>query len=450
MKQYYFWGVSAVVSLGILVGQPAIAAMDTTHQSNASSSNSTAKIHIKPAQAKKSGIKKLKNPPSKNQKKRAKTHQQHHRTLAATTAPAIATHANGSLAEPALSDPATSALTPPAEAPAKKTEFILSAIPEAIDAMPTVLPAESQDRIVAFQEETKDKTWADQRHERFKQYLQHQAHRMDNWFGEPDPEKPAKASIRVLADTTWNEYDNVEIKPRIRGKIKLPTLEKRFSLVFGDDSLDDELRGNVAITNPNASVEPKKKLDQEATKRENNSIALRFSDWMKTDLFDTDFDVGLRDGASDVYGRVKISRNWTLQDDFTTRAEQIYRYGSGSQNYARTNLEIRHHRPNQPFIADQASVTYADEDKDVGVRWENRLFRQHTFFHDNTFSYGLYTGGHAKDKDFQLNGYGPFVSWRQPFLRDWFFVQSDVNYYNDKDLDRSHYLSTFLRLEAVF
>ena len=28
-----------------------------------------------------------------------------------------------------------------------------------------------------------------------------------------------------MVDNYWNEYDNFEIKPRIRGKIKLPTLE---------------------------------------------------------------------------------------------------------------------------------------------------------------------------------------------------------------------------------
>lgn len=333
---------------------------------------------------------------------------------------------------------------------AQKPEFILSAIPEAIDALPTMLPAESQARIVASQDETKDKTWADKRHERFRQYLQQRAHKMDDWFGQPDPGKPARASIRIMADTTWDEHNDIEIKPRIRGKIKLPTLEKRLSLVFGDDSLDDELRGNVAISNPNAASEPQKTLDQDAARRENNSFAVRWSDWLQTDLFDTDFDLGLRDGAEDVYSRVKISRNWTLPDNFTSRAEQIYRYGSNSQNYARTNLEIRHHDDAKPFIADQASITYADEDKEVGVRWENRLFRQHRFFHDNTFSYGVYTAGRAKDKDLHLNGYGPFVSWRQPFLRDWFYVQTDLNYYNDEDLNRDHYLSTFLRLESVF
>ena len=49
--------------------------------------------------------------------------------------------------------------------------------------------------------------------------------KIDNWFGEVDPQKPASATIRVMIDNYWNEYDNFEIKPRIRGKIKLPTLE---------------------------------------------------------------------------------------------------------------------------------------------------------------------------------------------------------------------------------
>lgn len=331
-----------------------------------------------------------------------------------------------------------------------ESESILSVIPNTIDALPTLLPAESSQKIVAPQAETKDDSWADKRHNRLRQSLQRQAHKIDDWFGQPDPKDPARASLRVLMDTTWNEYDDFKVKPRIRGKIKLPTLEKRFSLVFGDDSLDNEIRDNVAITNSNPVGNPNKTLDEDSTKRENNSVALRWSDWLKNDLFDTDFDVGLRDGGEDVYGRLEISRDWELKDNFSSRVEQIYRYGSSSQNYARTNFELRHQRAGEPIIANQAAVTYADENKEFGVSWENRLFRQHSLFHDNTFSYGLFTSGYAKDKDARLNSYGPFVSWRQPFLRDWFFVQTDLNYYNNKDLDRDHFLSTFVRLEAIF
>ena len=84
------------------------------------------------------------------------------------------------------------------------------------------------------------------------------------------------------------------------------------------------------------------------------------------------------------------------------------------------------------------------------MTWENRLFREHSFFANNRFNYGIYTGGYYNDNDLRLNSWGPFVSWRQPVLREWFFVQGDLNCFNDHREDRKHYVSTFLRLEAPF
>ena len=326
---------------------------------------------------------------------------------------------------------------------------VLNALPDAIEAMPTLLPEESDRKSVPPQSETRDDSMVDRSHNKFRNSLQKRAAQINRWFGEDDPKRPASASIRVMVDSSWNKYDEYEVKPRIRGKIRLPSLERKLSLVFGDDTLDDELKNNVAITNANPNSDPGKTFDRERTKQDNNSVALRWSDWFKTKLFETDFDVGIRSG-DDVFGRLKISREWALRDNFYTRAEQVYRYGSKSENYLRTNLEIRQQRPNKPFLSDQFNITYADNNKDAGVSWENRLFRQHSFFHDNTFSYGLYTGGHTDNNRSTVNNYGPFVSWRQPVLRDWFFVQSDLNYFNDEDLNRDHNVSVFVRLEALF
>jgi hypothetical protein len=50
----------------------------------------------------------------------------------------------------------------------------------------------------------------------------------------------------------------------------------------------------------------------------------------------------------------------------------------------------------------------------------------------------------------RLNSWGPFMSWRQQLWREWFYVQGDLNYFNDHREDRSHYVSTFVRLEALF
>ena len=328
------------------------------------------------------------------------------------------------------------------------SDSLLYQIPSLIDALPTVLPEQSDQPIVPPAENTAENTWIDRKQLQVKNWADHTSHKMDNWFGETDPEKPASATLRVIVDNSWNKHDGYEIKPRIRGKVKLPTLERKLSLVFGDDSLDNELTNNVAITNENPNNRNDKTLDQKRTRESNSSFAVRWSDFSKSLPFETDADLGLRSG-DDVYLRLKASKDWQLENDFSFHAEQIYRYGLDSKNYFRTNMELIHARPNQAFLSNQLNLTHAD-DQDDDLTWDNNLFRQHQFFHENTFSYGLYTGGFLNNKDLRLNSWGPFVSWRQPVWREWLYVQGDLNYINNHRDDRSHFISSALRLEALF
>ncbi len=83
--------------------------------------------------------------------------------------------------------------------------------------------------------ETEHLTWFDQRQKNIRNWADKTAHKLDNWFGEPSPEQPASATLRVLVDSSWDKHNEYEVKPRIRGKIKLPTLEIKLSVVFGDD-----------------------------------------------------------------------------------------------------------------------------------------------------------------------------------------------------------------------
>ena len=336
----------------------------------------------------------------------------------------------------------------PAQTEAATSENFLDYIPKWVDATPTVFPEQSNQPIVPPTAETEDRTWIDRKQRTIREWTDRTSVKIDDWFGEIDPEKPASATIRFMLDNYWNEYDNYEVKPRIRGKIKLPTLEKRLSLVFGDDTLDDEFDNNIANINNQPNQDGNKRLNSEQTRDNNGSIALRFSNLSKRLPFETDADIGIRSG-DDVYLRLRAEKNWTLRNDFHFNAEQIYRYGSDSENYLRTNLELTHARPNQPLLSNQFSLIYADE-QDDDLTWENRTFRQHQFFAHNNFNYGIYTGGYYNNNDLRLNSWGPFVSWRQPLWREWFYVQGDLNYFNDQREDRSHYVSTFIRLETLF
>lgn len=328
------------------------------------------------------------------------------------------------------------------------SQGLLYKIPRMIDATPTLLPQQSNHPIVPSTQITEDRTWIDQQQKGVRHWVDGTAHKIDDWFGVTDPNKPASATLRILLDNKWDDYDGYEIRPRVRGKIKLPTLEKRLSLVFGDDSLDDQLDNQVTITNENPSLAEDKNYDRERTREDNSSIALRWSNFSKKYDFETDADVGIRSG-DDVYVRLKAEKDWQLQHDFAFHAEQIYRYGSDSENYLRTNLELVHQRKNEASLSNQFALVYADTSED-DLNWSNYTFRQHQFFQGNRFNYGVYSGGYYNNNQLRLDSWGPFISWRQPVLREWFFVQTDLNYFNQDREDQDHHVSALLRLEALF
>jgi hypothetical protein len=108
----------------------------------------------------------------------------------------------------------------------KKSEDFLDYVPKLVDATPTILPEQANYPIVPPTSETEDKTWLDRKQRDIRNWADKTSVKIDDWFGDVDPEKPANATIRFMLDNYWNEYDQYEVKPRIRGKIKLPTLEK--------------------------------------------------------------------------------------------------------------------------------------------------------------------------------------------------------------------------------
>ena len=186
-----------------------------------------------------------------------------------------------------------------------------------------------------------DKNWVDRQHDTASKGVDRFAQRMDGWFGTPDPNKPASAALRIMFDTEWNKYDDFSVKPRVRGRLKLPVLENKLSVVFGDDSLENELSDPSHLgAEGRQQNNSNHTYDRERVRDGNSSLALRWSDVSRRTGLDTDFAVGIRSG-SDLYARAKAGKRWELEDDYSIFAEQIYRYGIKSEHYARTNFEIR-------------------------------------------------------------------------------------------------------------
>lgn len=290
--------------------------------------------------------------------------------------------------------------------------------------------------------------WVDTNHKEAQFILQKTAKEIDSWFGMPEVQQSAEAQLRILLDTHWDQYNGWILKPRLRGKIKLPALKERLNLVFGDDTIDNELDGaaNIASESTNAP----KKLNLRQARRENSSVGLQWE--LPDQLKDvkTRFSLGLRSGG-DIYAKIKVSKEWHHSSIAGTRTEFIYRYGLKSRHYIRSNTEFSYAPTEQAVNSNQFSVEYYHNRKTDGWSWANNLSRKHPTGKDTWFNYGLHVGGHITNGGvFSINSYGPFAGLRTHLYSDWLFVQPELTYYNDKVGSKNHHVGIMIRLEAQF
>lgn len=293
-------------------------------------------------------------------------------------------------------------------------------------------------------------TWADKAHTQVGETLDKAANRIDDWFGEPDPNHPASANLRILLDTHWNADDGATFKPRIRGRVRLPVLERKLSVVFGDDSIDDELDNSNHVDNGQTHrAYHDKRFESKRSRDENSSLALRWSDISKTLGIEGDADIGIRSGT-DIYARLKVGKTWQHSPAWRSHIEQIYRHGVKSKHYARSLYELKYEPDEKGFITNELWADYAHNKNEETWTWGDSAYKQHHFANNKRLNYGVFMGGDIHNKKVSMNTYGPFIGWRQPVWRDWLFIQAEANYLNNRKENRHHRLGGLFRVEALF
>lgn len=298
--------------------------------------------------------------------------------------------------------------------------------------------------------------WADQRRDDIQYRLNDWANKMNGWFGEPDPRDPASASLRVVLDTRWVDDaitgSDVTFEPRVRGRLKLPVLERRLSLIIGDEELDEETFLGPDATGKSYTAQASsqdKIVDTKKIRDDNASIALRWSRFGKKLGLDTDIDVGVR-SLDDLFIKIDIDKDWYEGEKLRVSSDNFYRYGLDSKHYIRGGLSLQYGASVDRFINNRTTIRYRNQDEDETTDWSNDLRQVHYLGSDRRLDYGISTFGYLTGDKSTLNSYGPAISYRQPVWREWLFMQTELNYYNDKSEDKSHYPSALLRIEALF
>lgn len=119
--------------------------------------------------------------------------------------------------------------------------------------------------------------WFDSGHKYVIHHADNLAEWMDNFFGSATTEAEAPYStLRLRYEQDWDEEDDFDTDIKLRGKVYLPKLNKRLSLLFSDD---DDANGQDDLL-----------IDKQDTP---DDVALQYTARQKK-YYRVDFKVGLR------------------------------------------------------------------------------------------------------------------------------------------------------------
>lgn len=152
---------------------------------------------------------------------------------------------------------------------------------------------------------------------------------VDDFFaGDEIADEPNTSFVRLRADAVKPALDSFELDPTVRVRLVLPSVEKRFRLLF---STEDEL------SDTNDEVE-RVSVD---SANENVSLAVRFVQSARDDV-DLGIDVGARrrDDLLQAFTRISAEYRTALSDDWQLRLRNRYFYfwRSGFDNRLRFDL----------------------------------------------------------------------------------------------------------------
>ena len=241
------------------------------------------------------------------------------------------------------------------------------------------------------------------------------AQRIDNIFGSADVEEEATVSRgRLSAGGQWDERNDLKERIRLKGRVALPAINKRTSLIFGRGEADEVVDGS----------------DDDNV----DSLPTRFNDYDDEDWLlgigytrNTQLKHGWSFGAgvklaSPLEPFVRATYRWhkTFSDDWLWRVEPRFFL----QNQRGAGLSITNtldHAVDENWLIRSWSVAVVEEDVE-GVAWTSKLIAYQNLTNDSAISYAIYGTGET-DYEVPFRDYGIELRYRRKVSREWLFVE---------------------------
>lgn len=253
---------------------------------------------------------------------------------------------------------------------------------------------------------------------------------MDSFFGEPrEDEEAPYSNLRLRLEQGWDEVEGADTGVRLRGKVHLPALNHRLSLLFNDD--DGDNRSDDLF------------IDEREQK---DDVALQYK--IREHVRDRlDFKLGLR-SSLDPKASLRYRYRYPYREDIIGRfTEEIYYRGDDGFG-AKTRVDIER-ALDDSRVLELRNLFEWGESTD-GVDWSSSLSLNKRLASDRAIIYYISVSGVTRPETLNT-GYGIGIRYRESFFRPWLFYEVQPGYsWRRPTLDdnREGAAEIVLRLEA--
>ncbi len=284
----------------------------------------------------------------------------------------------------------------------------------------------------ACAEEQETEAWLDSSHQQISSSANSLARWLDGFFGNPQTDiETASSVVRLRTTYEWDEQAGPSWKLRAAGRLQLPQLQGRTSLVFqtDKDDTDDAFWDPALAASSGATVGVQYELAEEKNSR-------------------VDLTAGLKAGPKGkLGGRYRYQVPWGEAYQFFFSEELYWIGGDGFGTLTRANIDYAIDPTSLLRWANRAE--YSEESN--GVEWRTRLSWIQKINQQSAWRVFGFMRGDTEPEILERRGVG--AAYRQQFWRDWLYWEVEPVYAWRKrtaDQNREGVAIIKLRLEVRF
>lgn len=255
---------------------------------------------------------------------------------------------------------------------------------------------------------------------------------VDSWFGD-DKEFDGKGfSSKVSIGYRHDEVDGLDPRLRVRIRTKLPNVSERFNAFIGRVE-EDSFISNTEVDGDSLSNVGLRSTDDDD------------SEWLiglgyrkpSNESNGWDYSVGAKlSGGLSPYAKTAHRYLFqTAENQFWHTTQTIFWQKEDGFGVS-SNLDYTYVVGQRDILESNASVKYTEEAEQL--EWFASTSWHHSLSRTVGISSSAYVRGEEKN-DASIPEFGTTFTYRQPFLRDWLFVEAGVDFRWERELRREIY-----------